>query len=142
MSDTGRRYPTRSTSNITTEKADALLSHHVRDALDQVKEEVAKVCSVNEGTGKKIAALMGYLDEAPTEVGLAIVPSYVCALFTLAYTKAIKNELKWLEEDMEKGFESLQSAIGGLKHQIQSSMEEWERNWERKFGLSVSASDL
>lgn len=71
MSGTGRRPTTRSTSYSS--DADSLLSHHTKDALDQVKEEVAKVCSVSEGTEKKIAALMGYLDEAPTEVGLAIV---------------------------------------------------------------------
>jgi hypothetical protein len=70
-----------------------------------VKVEVAKVCSVGERTEKKIAVLMKYLDEAPTEVGPAIVSS--CMLFTIKYIKAIKNELKELEEDMKEGFASL-----------------------------------
>jgi hypothetical protein len=103
-----------------------------------VKEEVARVCSVNEGTERKIAALIKYLDEAPTEACL-VIPSYMCALFTIVYTKAIKNDLKGLEEDVKEGFASLQSTIDILKNQIQSSTQEWERNWERKFGSSASA---
>lgn len=79
MSGTGVRYATRSAS--TGDKA-KILSHHAKDAfedaLDQVKVEVSKVCSVNEGTQKKITTLMRYLDEAPTEVSLAIISSYTC----------------------------------------------------------------
>ena len=138
MNCPGKRS-TRSTS--TSDNADSALAHHTKDALDQVKEEVAKVCSVNKGTEKKIAELIGYLDEAPTEVGI-VVSSYTRALFTIVYTKAIKNELKGLEEDVKEGFASLQSTIDGLKNQIQSSMQDWERNWERKFGSSASAPNL
>jgi hypothetical protein len=58
-----------------------------------------------------------------------------CALlFTVVYTKAIKNELKALEEEVKEGFTLLQATINGLKNQIQSSMLEWENKWERKFG--------
>jgi hypothetical protein len=105
-----------------------------------VKEEVAKVCSVNEGTERKITALIKYLDEAPTEVGL-VVSCYMCMLFTPVHTKAIKNDLRGLEEDVKEGFVSLQSMVDGVKNQIQSSMHEWERNWERKFGTSASGPD-
>lgn len=66
----------------------------------------------------------------------------MCALFTIVYIKAIKIELKELEEDVKEGFASLRSTIDGLKNQIQSSMQERERNWERKFGVPASASDL
>jgi hypothetical protein len=72
MSD--KRYTTRSSS-----KADAVLPYHITDVLEQVKTKVASICSVNEVTEKKINALTAYLDEAPTEVGLAIVSFYVCA---------------------------------------------------------------
>jgi hypothetical protein len=58
------------------------------------------------------------------------------------YTKAIKNELKGLEEDVKEGFGSLQCAINGLNDQIQSATQEWEGNWERKFGLSASTSNV
>jgi hypothetical protein len=80
-----RQYLTRSTSNSTSDNTDSTLSHHTKDALDQVKEEVMRVCSVNQGTERKITSLMKYLDDAPTEVGL-VVSSYMCALFTTVYT--------------------------------------------------------
>ena len=73
----------RSTSSTSTsDNADSALAHHTKDALSQVKEEVAKVYSVNKGTEKKIAELIGYLDEAPTEVGI-VVSSYTRALFAI-----------------------------------------------------------
>lgn len=66
----------------------------------------------------------------------------MCAqLFTIAYTKAIKNELKGLEEDMKAGFTTLQSTMNNFKTRIQSSMHDWEIKWENKFGESVT-SDL
>jgi hypothetical protein len=106
-----------------------------------VKEEVSKVCSINEGTQKKITALMGYLDKAPTEVGL-LLSHPTCTAIHNTYLKAIKNELKGLEDDVKEGFTVLQSTINNLTNQIQSSIHEWERNWERNFGLSASVSYL
>jgi hypothetical protein len=68
MSGNNKRYNTRSSSNV-----DAGLSHDVKDTLDQVTDEVQRVCSVNEGTGKKIDSLMAYLDKAQIQVCFAIV---------------------------------------------------------------------
>jgi hypothetical protein len=56
--------------------------------------------------------------------------------------QAIKNKLKGLEEDVKEGFAFMQSTIDGLKDEIRSLTEEWERNWEMKFGLFASAPDL
>jgi hypothetical protein len=62
----------------------------------------------------------------------------MCAqLFTIVYTQAIKNELKGLEDDVNEGFASVQSAIHGLESQTQSSIQDWER----KFGLFALAFD-
>lgn len=129
---------TRSASNR--DRANShLLSHRTRDAFDQMKEEVAKVRSLNEGTMKKIAKLIEYLDEVQTEVSL-VVSSYM-VLFTIVYTKAIKNELKGLQEDANPPFNSIPTTVTVINNRIRFSMHEWERTWETKFGSSGSAPD-
>jgi hypothetical protein len=74
MSGNSKRYNTRASNNACD------LSYSAEDTLNQVKDGVSKICSLNEGTQKKITELVGYLDTAPNEVGLATVSSLLCTV--------------------------------------------------------------
>jgi hypothetical protein len=72
MNGSGKRPNTRASSNTSG------LAYHTNELLDEVISGVSKICSVNEGTQEKVAALMEHLDKAPTQVGLILcVRSYL-----------------------------------------------------------------
>jgi len=101
------------------------LSFAVEDALKQLKDEVERVCVANRRTEKELQSLTSRLDK--TKVGFVLF-SCVCGI-SRQCVQVATEKLKELEEDVTKGFASLQARIDGHNDQIKRSRLDWEKDF-------------
>ncbi|KAH9168597.1 hypothetical protein EDB89DRAFT_1570966 [Lactarius sanguifluus] len=85
------------------------LKYAIDEGSKELETEVKKVSNVNERIDTQLESLRNRLDQAET----------------------VASGLSKLKGDIKEGFASLRSGISSHQEQVDSSMQEWQRNFEQ-----------
>ena len=104
----------------------------MESALQQLKEEVERICAANGRTEKQLQSLISRLDD--TKVSFCC-SACVCGI-SQHCVQIATEEFEGLKGEVQQGFASLQARIDDHKDRINASRLEWQKT----FGSSTSDS--